>query len=375
MKRILALDGGGIRGVFSLQILRRIERLLREERRQPDLVLADEFDLFAGTSTGAIIAAGLCWGMSVDAVEQMYVDNGRQMFTRSPWFSRWKAKYRSEKLAGMFQQVFCEDDAQRTPALLGTGKLRKLLLVVMRNATTGSPWPVSNNPAALFNDSMLDDCNLKIPLWQLLRGSTAAPTFFAPERIELGRHAFLFVDGAITPFNNPALAAVMMATLPCYRVGWTASREQLHVVSVGTGSVPARLLKKLPRQVHLLDHLQFVPSALLDSIAIQQDVLCRVLGDCLFGAPLDLEIGDLTQPSLLVPGEQKFSYVRYNLRFDRGIEAAAIPELQQGSIDDLGLVPLLQRVGTQYAETHVRREHLLPRALAPTIDGTVNAHQ
>ena len=68
MKRILSLDGGGIRGVFTLEVLKRIECLLREHRNKPSLVLADEFDCFAGTSTGAIIAACLCWGMSVDAV-------------------------------------------------------------------------------------------------------------------------------------------------------------------------------------------------------------------------------------------------------------------------------------------------------------------
>ena len=208
MKRILALDGGGIRGLFTLQILKRIEQIFRDHRQRPDLVLADEFDLFAGTSTGAIIATGLCWGMSVDEVEQLYLVHGRRMFTRSSWLFRWRAKYRSEMLASLFQQVFCEDAEAKVPALLGTAKLRKLLLVVMRNASTRSPWPVTNNPAAKYNDASLPGCNLNIPLWQLLRASTAAPTFFAPERIELGDQDFLFVDGAITPFNNPGSRAI-----------------------------------------------------------------------------------------------------------------------------------------------------------------------
>ncbi|MCB0311689.1 MAG: patatin-like phospholipase family protein, partial [Calditrichaeota bacterium] len=65
-KKILALDGGGIRGILTLEILVRLEATLREKLgRQQDFVLADFFDFFAGTSTGAIIAAGLAMGMPV----------------------------------------------------------------------------------------------------------------------------------------------------------------------------------------------------------------------------------------------------------------------------------------------------------------------
>ena len=64
-KRILALDGGGIRGALSLGFLERIERLLRERHANPDLRLRDYFDLIGGTSTGSIIAVGLAIGMDV----------------------------------------------------------------------------------------------------------------------------------------------------------------------------------------------------------------------------------------------------------------------------------------------------------------------
>ena len=66
-KRILALDGGGLRGIVSLAFLKRIEALLKERHGDdPDFRLCHYFDLIAGTSTGAIIAAGLAVGMSVD---------------------------------------------------------------------------------------------------------------------------------------------------------------------------------------------------------------------------------------------------------------------------------------------------------------------
>jgi uncharacterized protein len=86
------------------------------------------------------------------------------------------------------------------------------LLVVLRNATTDSPWPISNNPFAKYNDPANLANNLKFPLWQLVRASTAAPTFFPPEVITIEGQAFVFVDGGVTMYNNPAFQMFLMAT-------------------------------------------------------------------------------------------------------------------------------------------------------------------
>ena len=95
MKRILALDGGGIRGVFTLQILARIEELFRQEQNEPDLVLGGVFDLIAGTSTGAIVAAFLSWGLPVREIEKLYIDYSPTMFALGSWPQRLlKSKYR-----------------------------------------------------------------------------------------------------------------------------------------------------------------------------------------------------------------------------------------------------------------------------------------
>ena len=76
-------------------------------------------------------------------------------------------------------------------------------MIVLRKATTDSPWPLTNNPPAKYNDATRPGCNLKLPLWQLVRGSTAAPTYFPPEVIHIDRD-FIFVDGGVTMYNNPA---------------------------------------------------------------------------------------------------------------------------------------------------------------------------
>lgn len=363
MKRILTLDGGGIRGVFSLQILARIEAMMREDAGRPDLVLADVFHLFAGTSTGAIIAACLSWGMSVEQIHSLYVEHSARMFTRERWYGRWRSKYRAKELEDFFREWFREDDAGGTPAKLGSRRLRTLLLVVMRNATTGSPWPVSNNPHALFSAPSPAGSNQEIPLWQLLRASTAAPAFFQPQEITIGGTRHLFVDGGITPYDNPSLIAVLMATLPPYRVCWPATRTDLHVVSIGTGTACARLPDKSADQITLIDQFGFVIPALMGSVVWEQDLVCRVLGDCLHGAPLDSELGAVDEPMLLGPGEQKFTYVRY----DQMIRTArnAKPQLPEIRLDDIGQIPALDEAGRVYADRYVKREHLYPRGTCP----------
>ena len=372
MKRILALDGGGIGAFFTLQVLAKIEKIFRDERKKDDLVLRDEFHMFAGTSVGALIATGLAWGMSVEQVKNLFDKNSNAMFAKAPLHLRWWEKYRSEPLADLFRHHFCEDDTTRTPAKLGTRKLwvdgePKYLLVVMRNASTGSPWPLTNNPRAMFNNPELgDNCNLQIPIWKLLRASTAAPTYFRPECIDVDGKPHWFVDGGITPYNNPALIAVLMATLPCYKIEWPTGADKLMVVSVGTCRERIRY-KQGVKRVGLLAHAEYVPMALLSSVSQEQDLVCRLLGDCRLGDPLDVELGDLvgTQPALLGCSEKKFTYIRYNYAVTDDDKKELRKVTRKGfTLDNLKAIGWVKRLGKRYADTvdttgTVKGEHLL----------------
>jgi uncharacterized protein len=182
-RKLLAIDGGGIRGALSLMILDRIEKLLIEESKREDYRLADYFDYISGTSTGGIIAAGIAMGMSVTEILAFYVDNGAKMFDRASIIRRLQYQYKSEPLALQLQKVFGEETT------LGAPELETLLLLVMRNATTDSPWPISNNPYAKYNDAKHGACNLHFPMWQLLRASAAAPAYFPPGGDRLRRQA------------------------------------------------------------------------------------------------------------------------------------------------------------------------------------------
>ncbi|MCC5841018.1 MAG: patatin-like phospholipase family protein [Opitutales bacterium] len=355
MKRILTLDGGGIHGLFTLGILGKVEAILRARYEKPDLVLGDHYDLIAGTSTGAIIATALAWGEPVATVRERYLANARIAFRKSSFFRQHKFRYGRESISDYLRGWFAEADG--SPALLGTDRLRSLLLVVMRNGSTGSPWPVSNNPTARFNDRSLPDCNLNIPLWQLVRASTAAPTYFPAETIQLGDQQFDFIDGGISPYNNPAFIAYQQATLAPYRLEWPTGEDQLHLLSVGTGT-----LKPIPRKnsfhdMHVIDHVQNVVTSLMYSSAVQQDLCCRMLGRTLYGAVIDSEVGDLGE--LHREGTAAFTYTRFDKLYTPAEQDAALRESKRGLVlDNLDLIPFITDQGERYAESYVSPEHI-----------------
>jgi hypothetical protein len=152
-----------------------------------------------------------------------------------------------------------------------------------------------------------------------------------------------------------------MATLPSYGLSWLASREDLHVVSIGTCNTRTRLPHKTAADLNLRDVVFYLAPALIGAIADEQDFVCRVLGDCVHGAPLDSEVQALDAPSLLAANEQKFTYVRYDQAFDAGQAEGRKLSGAEGDMDDLTLIPMLQEMGRDYAAQHVRRDHLYPR--------------
>jgi hypothetical protein len=318
-KKLLALDGGGIRGVITLEVLQRLESMLAEQLGAgDDFVLGDYFDYIGGTSTGAVIAAGLAKGLRVAQLLDLYVTRSEEMFDHASLRRRYHYRYGSQRLRELLQSTLGKDTT------LGSEDLKTLLLIVVRNATTDSPWPLSNNPNALFNDPRRADNNLGIPLWQLVRASTAAPTYFPPEVVTLGGRKFVFVDGALTMYNDPAFQLFLMATLDAYRLRWSATESDLLLVSVGTGTSPKADDYLRPGAMNLLFNVNSVPAALMYAAANEQDLLCRVFGRCRHGAPIDLEVGDLMHGEGLLE-KRLFSYVRYN------------PELTRRGLNDLGL--------------------------------------
>ncbi|NEP12328.1 MAG: patatin [Symploca sp. SIO2C1] len=357
--KLLALDGGGIRGLMTLEVLAKIEATLREGLgRDESFVLADYFDYIAGTSTGAIIATALSLGWSVEKIQGFYKESGKAMFDKAFLLSVTRKlvyKYGDEKLSNKLKhaEVFGEQT-------LGSDKLKTLLMLVMRNVNTDSPWPVSNNPKAKFNDPNLPDSNLKLPLWQLVRASTAAPTFFPPETVQLGSKEFIFVDGAITPYNNPAFQLFLMATLEPYQLMWPTGEDNMLLVSVGTGLTPNINLELKTRKMHTAYNAITIPGALMLASQTQQDLLCRIFGKCVSGDPIDGEVDDLLGAK--GPLESKlFTYMRYDAELsNEGLKKLGLADSVQlehvQKMDSVEYMDELERIGKAIAKK-VKPEH------------------
>lgn len=359
-KKILALDGGGIRGMMTIEVLAEIEQLLRRElHKGPEFRLAQFFDFVAGTSTGAIIAACISSGMAVPKIREFYESSGKEMFDKAFLLKRFRHQYEDEKLAKKLQGVFGEDTT------LGSEQLQTVLMMVMRNATTDSPWPVSNNPFAKYNQRDRKDCNLNIPLWQLIRASTAAPVYFPPEVVTFAlgtpnEYQFVFVDGGITMYNNPAFQAFLMATVEPYRMGWATGEDQMLVVSIGTGTSPKANADLAPDEMNLMYNARSLPAALMYAALNEQDLLCRVFGRCLAGGDLDREIFDLKVAKGPVGPSKLFTYIRYNAELtEKGLKNLGLPTIEPTHVqqlDSTNFIAELQQVGKAVAK-QVQREH------------------
>ncbi len=366
-RKMLALDGGGIRGLITLEMLARLEELLADRSPSPDeFRLCQYFDYIGGTSTGAIIAAGLARGMSVGELRNFYVDAGPSMFDKRFLLRRLKSFYKREPLAEMLQDVF------GAGTTLMPEHLQCLLLIVTKNVTTDSPWPISSNPQAKYNAPDREDCNLRIPLWQLVRASTAAPVYFPPEVMNWDpddpEKTFVFVDGGVTPYNNPAFLLYRMATHPAYGLNWESGEDRLLIVSFGTGAAPDPVANEEAEERGLVGLARSLPGSLLYAMQIDQDINCRAVGRCSFGAPIDRELGDMiprkadgTTEPLTTDTGREFLYVRYNARLDDvGLHALGLPDISPAEVqkmDSVDFIDELSRVG-QAAARQIQPGHL-----------------
>jgi hypothetical protein len=348
-KRILALDGGGIRAALTLGFLERIEEILRHQHHKPDLKLSDYFDLIGGTSTGAIIASGLAVGMEVAAIKQLYLDLGGKVFGKTRW-RKWEALFDPAPLKQELSNAL--GDKRLDDAAIKTG-----LCIIIKRADTGGTWPLLNHPHGRYYSD-----NRRILLRDAVRASTAAPVYFVPEKIDVGGGvAGAFVDGGVSMANNPALQLFLVATLQGYPFHWQTGEDRLLLVSAGTGVWKPRNNPDVVAKARLWDWAREVPAMLMGDASWHNQLILQSMSRTPTPWKINEEVGDLS--SDLLTERPLLSYLRYNC----WLESEALQEL---GLDHL--IPKLKLlremsaaecrydlalIGAQAAPRQVREEH------------------
>lgn len=267
-KRILALDGGGVKGMLTLGMLKALETELARRAGSPIFRLCDYYDLIGGTSTGAIIGAALALGLSVDDIAALYMRLGPEVFGKSAGDGVFlQSKFESKKLRRALQAVL-------STKTLGSQDLKTGLAIHAKRIDTGSAWVVTNHPLGAFYDPPAESNtfpNKRYRLIDLVLASAAAPTFFDEIVIDIAfddkrrpTQKGYFVDGAVSANNNPAMQLFMLALAPSYKFGWKSGADNLMMTSCGTGArrphVDGKTFQGLPpglRGVHALRAMVF----------------------------------------------------------------------------------------------------------------------
>ena len=328
-KRILALDGGGIRGMLTLSYLAFIEKKLRERHgNDPNFRLAHYFDLIAGTSTGAIIASALACGLPVDFIQQKYRNLGNNVFRAG--FLRWGI-FRPKFDAKALERALKDESVLGEHTTLGSPRIQTGLMIMSKRLDTGSPWPLTNHPNAKYfkqEPGTQTIPNADYPLWKIVRASTAAPSFFKPEQMTIASRMIdgqpviesgNFVDGGVSTANNPALQAYQTATLRGYNFRWQPGADRLLLISVGTG----RPDPKRPAQRFAASHALTALLSLMDDCSTLVETQLQWMSESPTARVINSEVGDLKGD--LIASEPLLSYHRYNVEFRKDWLAQNLP--------------------------------------------------
>lgn len=220
--RILSVSGGGLLGVIPAAFLVRYEALGRQAYGA-DYRLCDSFDTVTGSSTGAVIAAGVALGLSAQDIANFYLNDVPQGFKRRRMsVPLWHDLFDGDLMEGFFER--------RTRGCLLERRALECDLTILTK-------DISRGVSVAFTTLDVPNCDVlgaeirrdAVSLSKILRASTAAPGLFAPVEIELENLGkTTLVDGGFSLFNDPSYMAALMA------IGTYG--PQIDITVLGTGS-------------------------------------------------------------------------------------------------------------------------------------------
>jgi predicted acylesterase/phospholipase RssA len=224
--RVLAIDGGGIRGILPAMVLADLER-------RTNRPIIDLFDLIVGTSTGGLVALALSCPdaegkprHTARDIVKLYDVEGKRVFSRSVWHkirsvgALAEGKYPSGGIEGVLQDYF------------GECRLKDALAdVVVPAYEIERRMPFFFKTANAKQKSYYD-----YPMKNVIRAATAAPTYFEPMQVQIDgpNDYYALVDGALFAYN-PGMCAYVEA------LNRFPDRDSVIMVSLGTGKLTRRL--------------------------------------------------------------------------------------------------------------------------------------
>jgi uncharacterized protein len=259
--KVLAIDGGGIRGIIAAVILAEMQNRLGMD-------LFKAFDLIAGTSTGGIIALGIGTGckdnapFSPDELLDLYVQNGSAIFRKNvvtPERQVFLPKYSPDALEAALDQFFgdAEFKSALTPLLISSYDLQGQLPFFFKS------HKIASDPA--YNWQLTD----------IARATSAAPTFFPPLHLTRGDEDYALVDGGVF-VNNPSMAAYAEAR------SLYPEAPAFTVVSVGTGDRQDQITYASAKDWGLIGWAKEIVPVLMDSVSEAVDFELRALPGCTY---------------------------------------------------------------------------------------------
>jgi len=271
-RRLLSIDGGGLCGIIPAQALIEIEKQLDDLTGDPQ-PLYKRFDLIGGTSTGAILAAGLALGFNAQQMLDFYLNLGPDIFKKDWLLERPWHKYPSAPIEQCLKDKFGETTT------LGDASLRTMILLVAKNATQGNDWFFTNNPGNRFFEN-----NKDIPLWHIVRASSAAPTYFPPHAFAVPDNTgtpqtYEFIDGGVSSYNNPSFQVFLEATVPEYGINWPMGVSNMLLMSLGTGYAPVTIAEGKAKDYTLLKWASYILKQLMNEANLEQNVLMSLIGE------------------------------------------------------------------------------------------------
>ncbi len=249
-KRILSLDGGGVRGLLTLGLLEKVESLLAARappERRGLFRLCDYFDLIGGTSTGAIIAVQLARGASVAELKDLYFNLAPKVFGgQRALFPGLTSKFDPRVLGTQL-------DSQLGDLTLGSAGLRTGFALMAKRIDSASAWFLSNNPRSRYwAGDGTSFPNRDYLLKKIVQASASAPFFLDPLPISISpEQNGIFFDGGVTPHNNPCLQLLLAVTAVArpagaparglYGFDWATGPDRIFMLSLGTGHLRPRV--------------------------------------------------------------------------------------------------------------------------------------